>query len=383
MTRVLVIADDLSGAAEMAGIALRHGLPTRLVREPPAAEEVAGPSCIVIDTDSRSLPPADATRRVTEFAAPLADAGFDLVYKKTDSALRGPIRAEIEALMGAFRQRAALFLPQNPSRGRTVEHGRYRVGGVPLHETSFARDPEHPARSSDVLELFGPSESHAVRCLPPGEALPEGGITLAGATSAGDVDVWARQVGPGVLPAGGADFFAAVLRNRGQMPVKHWRAVDQMSGPTLHVCGSTAGYAGELVDRSRRVGIPLCPMDDDPDAWAQATLEALRDRGRVLVTIGRPLDPTPGAARRLQAALAEVVARVLARERSIATVLLEGGATASAVCRRMGWGTLDVLGEWDVGVVQMRVPPGPDLIIKPGSYPWPEGIWDEASKRGS
>ena len=50
MTRVLVIADDLSGAAEIAGVGLRYGLPTRLLRERPVE---CGEGLTVIDSDSR------------------------------------------------------------------------------------------------------------------------------------------------------------------------------------------------------------------------------------------------------------------------------------------------------------------------------------------
>src|SRR5438270_459736 len=58
MTRILVIADDLTGAAEIAGIGLRYGLPTRLVRDHPGRCEHG---LTVMDTDSRPMPPAGIT----------------------------------------------------------------------------------------------------------------------------------------------------------------------------------------------------------------------------------------------------------------------------------------------------------------------------------
>src|SRR5438874_3611533 len=105
MKHILVIADDLSGAAEIAGIGQRHGLATRLVRRPlrdPDAGLAAPAALTVLDTDSRSLPPRDAATRVLEFVRDLRLEQFDLIFKKTDSVLRGPIAAEVQALRGHF-----------------------------------------------------------------------------------------------------------------------------------------------------------------------------------------------------------------------------------------------------------------------------------------
>src|SRR5438046_3034209 len=92
MHRLLAIADDLSGAAEIAGIAHRFGLPARIRREP-----VDGPSdgLIVLDTDSRSMHPCEAQRTVSDLIRGLRREDFDLVYKKTDSVFRGNIAAEV------------------------------------------------------------------------------------------------------------------------------------------------------------------------------------------------------------------------------------------------------------------------------------------------
>lgn len=48
-----------------------------------------------------------------------------------------------------------LLVPANPSRGRIIRDGRYFVDGIPLNEPAFARDPEHPPRSSSVAEMLG------------------------------------------------------------------------------------------------------------------------------------------------------------------------------------------------------------------------------------
>src|SRR5439155_7573287 len=108
-----------------------------------------------------------------------------------------------------------------------------------------------------------------------------------------------------------------------------------------------------------------------PDAWAAQVVNALEKSPRVFCSIPQPLDRC--ASGRLQSALADLAALVLGRV-SVNNLLLEGGATASAVCRWMGWNDLQVRGEFAPGVVQLSAA-GQTLIIKPGSYPWPASVW--------
>ncbi len=58
------------------------------------------------------------------------------------------------------------------------------------------------------------------------------------------------------------------------------------------------------------------------------------------------------------------------------TVFVEGGATASAVIRQLGWSSLTVQAELAPGVVVLQPTgfPGMCLITKPGSYSWPDEV---------
>jgi len=83
--------------------------------------------------------------------------------------------------------------------------------------------------------------------------------------------------------------------------------------------------------------------------------ETAAHNSAVLITIPQPLDRNPLTSHILQGILADAVARLLSNVR-IDHLLLEGGATASAICRRMKWTEFDITGELDTGVVQMHVP---------------------------
>ncbi len=104
---MLVIADDLSGAVEVAAvlglkrIALGHA------------------DGDVVDLDTRALPPEQAARRVRELDG-------RITFKKIDSLLRGNVVAELEALSGTL-----IVAPALPVEGRTVRNGILHVHGVP------------------------------------------------------------------------------------------------------------------------------------------------------------------------------------------------------------------------------------------------------------
>ena len=150
MDALRVLADDLTGACDV-GAELLPG-PGGVVVQP--ALETRGPAprgtICVRNTQSRTLGPADAARRV---AAALADVGpgwAGLVLKKIDTGLRGPLGAEIDATMDALGVEEAFVLPAIPEVGRTTLAGRQMIGGVPVNETAFACDPHHPIHDASV-----------------------------------------------------------------------------------------------------------------------------------------------------------------------------------------------------------------------------------------
>jgi uncharacterized protein YgbK (DUF1537 family) len=99
-----------------------------------------------------------AAARVTDALAG-ARAGFaGIVLKKIDTALRGQLGAEIDAAMDALGIDEAFVLPAIPEVGRTTEQGRQMIGGVPVDQTAFARDPQNPIHEASVpaaIELTG------------------------------------------------------------------------------------------------------------------------------------------------------------------------------------------------------------------------------------
>ena len=73
--------------------------------------------------------------------------------------------------------------------------------------------------------------------------------------------------------------------------------------------------------------------------------------------------------------LGAAVERVLSM-RAVDLLFVEGGATAAALVRRLGWMRFRVCKEWATGVVSMNVvgKARPTVTIKPGSYAWSDEI---------
>jgi uncharacterized protein YgbK (DUF1537 family) len=316
---------------------------------------------IALDTDSRLLSPDEAARAVSSAITAITPTAWRLIYKKTDSVLRGPVLAELAALAIALGRPRVLLVPCNPGLGRTIRDGRYFIGDTPLDQTAFARDPHHPARTAVVSELLRWSADAPVHVLPPDAPLPATGVIVGEASTADDVQAWATRLTDDTLPAGGGEFFAAVLRRViGSSPTP--AAAPPPLGPTLIVTGSLAA--------PRRAPNTLV---------LPSAAEVLAALAQIpVVAIGPPAERVnePAASARIRRSLAAAVCAA-AQRRAFRHLLVEGGATAAEILASLGWTRLAVTREWAQGVVTLQPEPAPQISVtmKPGSYAWPDPLW--------
>lgn len=362
MGPVVVIADDLSGAAELAGLARNYGLSAEVQRgyQGPGEAEV-----VAVDTDSRGLAPEAATQRVFSITQRIVADQPAWIFKKVDSVLRGNVRAEIAAILAATGFCRALLIPCNPSRGRCIEAGQYLIDGVPLDQTAFACDPEHPRTTAQVDALLADGGRTPVVCVRREAPLLPRGIVVPDVASPDDLLRRAQEAGHDTLLAGAADFFHAILRVRhGAARVPCQGDALSFAGRVLLVCGSRAAWA-KRAGECRQAGIPV------------ATIQQARMEGAVppalLLGIGDEHIADRAAA---TSRLADLAAELIRRWQPSA-VLVEGGATAAAIAHREGWSRFDMAApaEGGVGVLRPRACGAPLFLIKPGSYAWPASIW--------
>jgi uncharacterized protein YgbK (DUF1537 family) len=179
----IVLADDLTGAAEVAAIAHQAGLHAVVLTRLPVGPVDA--DVLVFDTDTRLAPPREVARR------------------------------QVSACARALGRRRTFLIPSNPSLGRVIHQGRYFVNGQPLQATAFARDPHHPRHTDEVLTLLGPARPAPALCRARARQLPLGArIVIGEASNAADIAHWAGRLDETTLPAGAADFFRAWLEHQ-------------------------------------------------------------------------------------------------------------------------------------------------------------------------
>lgn len=132
MSRIAIIADDLTGALDTASPFACMGARVICLANPEAisAEAWEGTDVLSVSTNSRHLDAAQAARVVHEAARKLLAFKPDFVLKKIDSRLKGNIAAESSAVAEVFGYQKLLVAPAAPDIGRNVKQGKIVGRGV-------------------------------------------------------------------------------------------------------------------------------------------------------------------------------------------------------------------------------------------------------------
>ena len=383
-----VIADDLTGAAELGAVGLRLGLKAEILR---GSRPKSTADLVCVDTDSRSCTPAEAAKRAAAAAKQLRAAGAEWIYKKVDSVLRGNVTAEVEAVMQELNFNRALLLPANPSLGRIIRDGQYFVQGKPIHRTEFARDPEYPRRTAQVLRLLDAPQHFLLRLANGGLEVPENTLLVGQTDSSENVRAWARTREDSLLMVGGSEFFGALLAEELHCAAASSAEEFQFGeNRQLFVCGTASKAGQQLVRSARKARVPVFTLPQElmwgnefsrgaHEAISQRVVQAFATGRRVVLGVGLPTVRDAQAARRLPESLVDIAELVLRRV-DIKYVFAEGGATSAELVRRMKWSRLEIQREWAPGVATLAVADGNPLwlTIKPGSYSWP-AAWTAAT----
>ena len=367
---ITVIADDITGAAEIAGTAWSHGLKAILSTD--ANQQNDNTDVLVIATDTRSGSKIDAINETLRLARQIENNG-GILFKKTDSALRGHIIAELNALCEATAYSRVLLLPQNPPKGRTINNGTYFVNGKPLAETAFKDDPEFPATSSSVMDLLG----GCVNILTLNGKLSQNGkgIYVAEASTHYDVSTQLNKADKQTLFAGGADLFKSLLEK--SYPHRKQRIAGGIIVPcknSIIVCGSTQSEditRREFAKKSKTYNEAI-PDDVFAGAPADNWLSSLPDiyirHKSIALTISNKENGGPQCALRLRKIMAEAVKRLVDTNQP-ELLIIEGGATAYSIIKELRWNNLELKTEYRPGIVSMTHGKT-EIVMKPGSYPW-------------
>ncbi len=374
---ILILADDLTGAADTASRCRAAGLPATIFLAPPHPPLPVG--VVAFTSDSRHLPPEEAARRVQEVATPLTGQTA-LWYKKIDSTLRGNIGSELDALLALLNAPVALVCPTFPAQGRGLVNGHLIAPGglrMGVHLPSLLREQSRhlvyafsleDVRSGELAEKCQRKDAETQR----GKGTQERSIFVVDGLTDADLGliVDAAQSIPGLLLCGSAGLIGEVAkRQSGNKELPGFPKPGSSDGRLLVVVGSGSPMAHRQIDGllAAYPGAAQVIVEDEtlPIPGANASL----------VLIHQP-PPPPGAvldgpeARRRAALLADAALAQI-EQSPPDLLLLVGGDTAVAVLSCLGVEQL---------TVQQELLPGMPLcaatvnwrqlgvVMKPGSF---------------
>jgi 4-hydroxythreonine-4-phosphate dehydrogenase len=373
---IVVVADDLSGAAETAAV---FGIPSRVQLVSDAYIPDAAPADDVVrvfDLDTRYSRPSVAEAALRAVLRGQDDAR---TFIKVDSLLRGNVAAVTRAALQVGR--GVVFSPALPSAGRTVVNGVPLVGSVPLAATRLWQSEDHapPASVSSLLSelqvrLVSLAELRS-GSLPAilDEARRESAVVAADAESAADLEIVADAAWAGDEPAvlvgsRGLAEAAAALVGLGAASAPHGRAER-----ILVVVGSADVAAHRQFERLS-ADLEPTTVHHSPSSLLDGSAGRFRIEGALTaVRISPDERIAPQASHELADRFAASVADALdGVDLSELTIVLIGGETARLLLDRLGVRHVDVQGT-DGGGIVFGVACTEDgrrirIVTRPGSF---------------
>ncbi|MBF4102188.1 four-carbon acid sugar kinase family protein [Gallibacterium anatis] len=153
-----VIADDFTGASDIASFLVENGLRTVQMNGVPQTALEQETDAIVISLKSRSNPVQEAVQQSLEALHWLQNNGATQFYFKYcstfDSTVQGNIGPVTDALLDALGEKFTIITPALPVNGRTIFNGYLFVGQVLLNESGMQNHPITPMTDANLMRLM-------------------------------------------------------------------------------------------------------------------------------------------------------------------------------------------------------------------------------------
>ncbi|MFY2826730.1 MULTISPECIES: 3-oxo-tetronate kinase [Rhodobacterales] len=386
MTTVLgCIADDFTGATDLAGLLARSGVRVSLrigvPSEPPA--DPAAFEVIALKSRTASVGEAVAeTRAALKWLQAAGAQRFFWKYCSTfDSTAEGNIGPVAEALMADLGTDQTIYCPAFPENGRSIFMGTLFVGQQPLAESPMKDHPLTPMRDSNLMRLLQPQVTRLVGLadrltVARGaealraelDALKAKGVAhvVVDAVAKEDLAVIAKACRDMVLMTGGSAVampLPALYLADGTLAADAPKAeAPQLDAKTVVLSGSCSAMTNRQVAAYLATGAPGFRLDplDLAENGAQKALDWLAgqdlEKAPLIYATANP-DSVRAAQKKLGVAEAgEIVEATLsacavaARDRGARRVIVAGGETSGAVTKALGVSQLDIGAEIALGV---------------------------------
>lgn len=376
--KIAIIADDYTGAGDAGIHFARFGRKIELLLHADAIDrKCLDNTDIALTSETRFLNPAEAGNVVLDMVRRCRVVGYERIFKKIDSTMRGNPGSEVEAVLMGTGLAAALICTAMPKTGRTCVDGVIYLDGVPLHLSDIGRDPFHPLSSSNVADLLRlqtdlPIGFIGLRDIEAGEAalrktilsMLDRGVRLIVADAVEDdhLAALARQLLPGdLLPVGAGGFAEAVARLSAPTGIASGGARKVvLHRPIVSVVGSLTEVSRRQAAHADKSGLfrTIDIRSDAPPADIRSACEARlnepnRDQPNILLRVvngGRPgkisREDGERVAEKLGYATASICDIVPCR-----TIVSTGGSTSMAVAEALGIESVDLIDEILPGIV--------------------------------
>jgi uncharacterized protein YgbK (DUF1537 family) len=152
------IADDFTGATDLANNLVRNGMRVVQTIGVPQAPLDTAADAVVVALKSRTIAPAEAVEQSLAALQWLRAQGAQQIYFKYcstfDSTAQGNIGPVTEALMDALDTDFTIATPAFPDNQRTVFKGHLFVGDVLLADSGMRNHPLTPMTDSNLVRVM-------------------------------------------------------------------------------------------------------------------------------------------------------------------------------------------------------------------------------------
>jgi uncharacterized protein YgbK (DUF1537 family) len=384
MMRLGCIADDFTGATDLANNLVRAGMRTvQTIGVPDDASAARDADAVVVALKSRTTPPDQAVALSLRALEWLRAQGATQIYFKYcstfDSTPRGNIGPVAEALMQALGTDFTIATPAFPDNQRTVFKGYLFVGDVLLSESGMRDHPLTPMTDSNLVRVLqaqcrgrvGLIDHRAVAEGGPAlrariDALRGAGIGLAIADAVSNEDLMRLGAAVRDLPlvTGGSGLALGLPGNFGLQPSPAAERLPAPQGQRAIVSGSCSQATLRQVGHYIEAGGAALAIDPLQLAQHQGEVARALDWARPRLQQGPVLvysTAAPDAVRRAQQAVGvqragELVEEALAAvarglvASGVRQLVVAGGETSGACIQALGLARLRIGPQIDPGV---------------------------------
>ena len=401
------IADDFTGATDLANMLVRGGMRTVQTIGVPDADTQVEADALVVALKSRTIPAKDAVRQSLEALEWLRAQGcrqFFFKYCSTfDSTDKGNIGPVADALLDALGDDFTIACPAFPENGRTIFRGNLFVGDVLLNESGMENHPLTPMTDPNLVRVLQRQTKSRVGLIRYGtiskgadairaciEELKEEGVRLAIADAMSDSDLYAlgKACRDLKLVTGGSGIALGLPQNfhSADLLVYAGEAADlpKIDGKAVILAGSASKATNAQVAEWRaskpsfRID-PIALSHGEPVVASALEFARSHDETVLIYATSSPDDVkavqqvlgVEKAGHLVEDALASIARKL--RDAGVRKFVVAGGETSGAVVQALGIRSLRIGPQIDPGVPATQSVGKPDdmplaLALKSGNF---------------